>query len=167
MDMTCLHIMGIINLTPDSFYEASQEKDVSSALETATKMDNDGASILDLGGESSKPGAIKISADEEQKRVIPSINEIKNCLEITSYTIEKIKIRKNILDDEKYKYIFSVENLNNLVSSGMAFRDAYTTISNEIKSGNFKPDKIINHKLKGSINNLCLTEIKIKMNKFM
>ena len=78
MDMTCLHIMGIINLTPDSFYEASQEKDVSSALETATKMDNDGASILDLGGESSKPGAIKISADEEQRRVIPSIKEIKN-----------------------------------------------------------------------------------------
>ena len=78
MDMTCLHIMGIINLTPDSFYEASQEKDVSSALETATKMDNDGASILDLGGESSKPGAIKISTDEEQRRVIPSIKEIKN-----------------------------------------------------------------------------------------
>ena len=78
MDMSCLHIMGIINLTPDSFYEASQEKDVSSALETATKMDNDGASILDLGGESSKPGAIKISADEEQRRVLPSIKEIKN-----------------------------------------------------------------------------------------
>jgi len=78
MDMACLHIMGIINLTPDSFYELSQEKDVSSALETATKMDNDGASILDLGGESSKPGAIKISTDEEQRRVIPSIKEIKN-----------------------------------------------------------------------------------------
>ena len=78
MDMSCLHIMGIINLTPDSFYEASQEKDISSALETATKMDNDGASILDLGGESSKPGAIKISADEEQRRVLPSIKEIKN-----------------------------------------------------------------------------------------
>jgi argininosuccinate lyase len=100
-------------------------------------------------------------------KIIESINEIKNCLEITSYTIQKIKIRKNILDDEKYKYIFSVENLNNLVNSGMAFRDAYTTISNEIKSGNFKPDKIINHTLKGSINNLCLTEIKIKMNKLM
>lgn len=78
MDMSCLHIMGIINLTPDSFYEASQKENVASALETAIKMDNDGASIIDLGGESSKPGAIKISADEEQKRVIPSINEIKN-----------------------------------------------------------------------------------------
>ena len=78
MDMSYLHIMGIINLTPDSFYEASQKENVASALETAIKMDNDGASIIDLGGESSKPGAIKISADEEQKRVIPSINEIKN-----------------------------------------------------------------------------------------
>ena len=78
MDMACSHIMGIINLTPDSFYEASQKKDVSSALETAIKMDNDGASILDFGGESSKPGAIKISTDEEQRRVMPSIKEIKN-----------------------------------------------------------------------------------------
>ena len=78
MDMSYLHIMGIINLTPDSFYKASQKENVASALETAIKMDNDGASIIDLGGESSKPGAIKISADEEQKRVIPSINEIKN-----------------------------------------------------------------------------------------
>ncbi|MDC0110971.1 dihydropteroate synthase [Alphaproteobacteria bacterium] len=78
MNMSYLHIMGIINLTPDSFYKASQKENVASALETAIKMDNDGASIIDLGGESSKPGAIKISADEEQKRVIPSINEIKN-----------------------------------------------------------------------------------------
>ena len=78
MDMGYLHIMGIINLTPDSFYEASQKKNLASALETAIKMNNDGASIIDLGGESSKPGAIKISADEEQRRVIPSINEIKN-----------------------------------------------------------------------------------------
>ena len=78
MDMSSLHIMGVINLTPDSFYEASQKPNIASALETAIKMDNDGASIIDLGGESSKPGAIKISADEEQKRVIPSINEIKN-----------------------------------------------------------------------------------------
>jgi argininosuccinate lyase len=100
-------------------------------------------------------------------KIIESINEIKNCLEITSYTIQKIKIRKNILDDEKYKYIFSVENLNNLVNSGMAFRDAYTTISNEIKSGTFKPSKKIKHTLKGSINNLCLTEIKMKMKKNM
>jgi dihydropteroate synthase len=78
MDMSYLHIMGIINLTPDSFYEASQKENIVSALETAIKMDDDGASIIDLGGESSKPGAIKISADEEQKRVVPSINEIKN-----------------------------------------------------------------------------------------
>jgi len=78
MDMSSLHIMGVINLTPDSFYEASQKPNIASALETAIKMDNDGASIIDLGGESSKPGAIKISADQEQKRVIPSINEIKN-----------------------------------------------------------------------------------------
>ena len=76
LDMNSSHIMGIINLTPDSFYQASQESDISSALKTAIKINNDGASILDLGGESSKPGANKISTEEEQKRVIPSLKEI-------------------------------------------------------------------------------------------
>ena len=77
MDMSCSHIMGVINLTPDSFFKASQKRNVSSVLETAIKMSNNGASILDLGGESSRPGATKISSEEEQKRVISSIKEIK------------------------------------------------------------------------------------------
>ena len=77
LDMNCSHIMGVINLTPDSFYKESQTINVSSALETIFKMVSDGASIIDLGGESSKPGAMKISVEEEQKRVIPSIIAIK------------------------------------------------------------------------------------------
>ena len=77
LDMSFPHVMGIINLTPDSFYKESQKSKVSSVIETTNKMINDGASIIDLGGESSRPGAIKISAIEEQRRVIKSIKEIK------------------------------------------------------------------------------------------
>jgi argininosuccinate lyase len=100
-------------------------------------------------------------------KIIESINEIKNCLEIICFTIQKIKIRKNILDDDKYKYIYSVENLNNLVNNGMAFRDAYLKISDDIKKNNFIPNKKLDHTLKGSLGNLCLKEIKLKMEKTM
>ena len=98
-------------------------------------------------------------------KIIESIIDIKNCLEIFNYSINKIKIRKNILDDDKYKYVFSVENLNELVNSGYSFRDAYLKISDDIKNDNYIPKKDFNHTLKGSIGNLCLKEIEIKMKK--
>ena len=66
-----------------------------------------------------------------------SLVSLKNCLEILNYSIKKIKIRKNILEDEKYKYIYSVENLNELVNNGYSFRDAYLKISDDIKNDNY------------------------------
>ena len=69
-------VMGIINATPDSFYQNSQQKSITEALYTAEKMINDGATFIDVGGQSTKPNAIKISADEELLRVIPSIEAI-------------------------------------------------------------------------------------------
>ena len=98
-----------------------------------------------------------------KQKIIDSITEIKNCLEIVDFTIKKIIVRKNILDDEKYKYVYSVENLNKLVNKGVSFRDAYMKISKEIKENTFKPHKEFNHTLKGSIGNLCLEEIKLKL----
>ena len=77
LDMSSLHLMGIINLTPDSFYEKSKKNNVLSALEAANKMNNEGASIVDVGGESSRPGALKLSPDEEKNRVFSSIIAIK------------------------------------------------------------------------------------------
>jgi argininosuccinate lyase len=98
-----------------------------------------------------------------KQKIIDSTTEIKNCLEIVDFTIKKIIVRKNILDDEKYKYVYSVENLNKLVNEGVSFRDAYMKISKEIKENTFKPHKEFNHTLKGSIGNLCLEEIKLKL----
>ena len=100
-----------------------------------------------------------------KEKIIQAINEIVNCLEIFNYSIKKIKVRRDILKDKKYEYIFSVENLNELVKSGKSFRDSYNQVSNEIKNESFLPKKDIKHEIIGGINNLCLDEIELKMNK--
>ncbi|UAL61385.1 dihydropteroate synthase [Clostridium sporogenes] len=73
-----LKVMGIINCTPDSFYEGSRKSSVEEALKTAENMLKDGAEILDIGGESTRPGSDPVSEEEEIKRVVPVIKEIKN-----------------------------------------------------------------------------------------
>lgn len=77
LDLSEPKVMGIINLTPDSFFAGSRQQGVDAALATAEKMLNEGASILDLGGMSSRPGAEVISIDEELQRVIAPIERIK------------------------------------------------------------------------------------------
>ncbi|HBJ2615211.1 TPA: dihydropteroate synthase [Clostridium botulinum] len=73
-----LKVMGIINCTPDSFYEGSRKKSIEEALKTAEKMLKEGAEILDIGGESTRPGSDPVDEEEEIKRVVPVIREIKN-----------------------------------------------------------------------------------------
>ena len=102
-----------------------------------------------------------------KEKIIQAINEIVNCLEIFNYSIKKISVRKDILEDKKYKYIFSVENLNELVKSGKSFRDSYNEVSSQIKNESFVPERNINHELMGGINNLCLDEIELKMQKLL
>jgi len=69
-------VMGIINATPDSFYSGSRQQSVDGALQQAGKMIREGAVILDLGGQSTRPGSVTLSADEELKRVLPAIEAI-------------------------------------------------------------------------------------------
>ncbi len=69
-------VMGIINATPDSFYTQSQKHSINEVLRTVEKMLFDGATFIDVGGQSTKPNAQKITAEEESKRVIPVINAI-------------------------------------------------------------------------------------------
>jgi len=71
-------IMGIINVTPDSFYEKSRSFSVKNSLEIARKMILDGADIIDIGGESTRPGSLPIDVDEELNRVIPLIELLRN-----------------------------------------------------------------------------------------
>ncbi len=77
LDISSPVVMGILNATPNSFYNKGQESDIDGLLRTAEKMLNDGASILDIGGASTKPGEPLISVEAELKRVIPVISEIR------------------------------------------------------------------------------------------
>src|SRR5688500_5612057 len=70
-------VMGILNITPDSFSDGGVHFDRSKALHAALQMEEDGAAIIDIGGESTRPGAEMVSVDQEIERVIPVIREIR------------------------------------------------------------------------------------------
>jgi argininosuccinate lyase len=79
--------------------------------------------------------------------------------------LSNIEIQKDILADDKYKYLFSVEEVNKLVNTGMPFRDAYKKVGMDIESGKFTYEASVNHTHEGSIGNLCSIEIKQQMEK--
>ena len=81
--------------------------------------------------------------------------------------LSSIEIKKDILTDEKYKYLFSVEEVNKLVNAGMPFRDAYKKVGMDIEAGNFKYDTSVHHTHEGSIGNLFTKEINQQMLKVM
>lgn len=98
--------------------------------------------------------------------LFPAIDSLKECLEILVYTLPNIEVKDNILDDEKYKYIFSVEKINEEVKNGKTFRDAYIQIGQEIEKELFEYDyKELHHSHQGSLGNLCLDEIEYQFNK--
>lgn len=75
-------VMGVINVTPDSFSDGGQFLTVEAAMEQARLLVSQGAEILDVGGESTRPGATRISIEEEQRRVLPVISQIKKELKV-------------------------------------------------------------------------------------
>ena len=92
--------------------------------------------------------------------LFPAMDSLKECLEILIYTLPNIEVKERILEDEKYKYIFSVEKINEEVKNGNSFRDAYIKVGNDIENGEFEYlTKDLNHSHQGSIGNLCLEEI--------
>ncbi|MEC3964907.1 argininosuccinate lyase [Flagellimonas halotolerans] len=95
--------------------------------------------------------------------IVPALQDMHACLEMMTFSLKEIKVNKAILDDPKYDYLFSVDTLNELVKSGMPFRDAYKTMGKAIENGNFKPKRDIDHTHEGSLGNLCLEQIKEKM----
>ena len=96
---------------------------------------------------------------------LPAFEELKDCLRMTAYIVNKIQVNEHILDDPQYDTMFSVEEVNRLAASGMPFRDAYKKVGLDIEAGNFVPDKHIRHTHEGSIGNLCNSEIHALMEK--
>ena len=86
---------------------------------------------------------------------LPAFQELKDCLRMTTYIMNRIRVNEHILDDDKYSPIFSVEEVNRLAREGMPFRDAYKKVGLDIEAGRFIPNKQVHHTHEGSIGNLC------------
>lgn len=94
---------------------------------------------------------------------LPAFDELKDCLQMAAYIINKMKVNEHILDNPIYDNMFSVEEVNRLAREGMPFRDAYKKVGLDIEAGNFSPDKNIRHTHEGSIGNLCNDRIEALM----
>ncbi len=94
---------------------------------------------------------------------LPAFDELLDCIHIAGFAIDHMKISTNILADDRYKYVFSVEDVNKLVKNGVPFRDAYKQIGGQINAGTYEPTREVNHTHAGSIGNLCLEQISQRM----
>jgi len=92
--------------------------------------------------------------------ILPAFDELRSCIHMAMIMLSAVKVREKIVEEEKYKYMFSVERVNELVVQGVPFRDAYKQVGKEIEEGKFKPNYHIHHTHEGSIGSLCSAEIK-------
>jgi len=99
-----------------------------------------------------------------KEHLFPAFQTLKDCLSMAELMLSNISIKENILSDEKYKYAFSVEAVNELVLQGVPFRDAYKQVGATIEAGEFSHGAQVNHVHEGSIGNLCNDQIQRMMN---
>lgn len=97
-----------------------------------------------------------------KEHFLPAFQELHSCIDLMMLMFQNISISNTILDSPMYNYLFSVDEVNNLVQQGMPFRDAYVKVGMDIKQGNFNPPKHTQHTHEGSIGNLCTQEIRQK-----
>lgn len=91
--------------------------------------------------------------------LFPALQNLTHCIQMTHLMLSNVNVKQHILNDEKYKFLFSVEEVNKLVLSGMPFRDAYKKVGLDIEQGNYNPSTNVQHTHEGSIGNLCLDNI--------
>ena len=100
-----------------------------------------------------------------KENTISAVETIKDILEIFDYAIGQVIVKEIDLNDEKYKYLFTVDSINDLVVEGKSFREAYQQIGGQVQDGTYKPEAGKNHTHIGSIHNPGFAEIKAKMRK--
>lgn len=98
-----------------------------------------------------------------KESLFPAIKNLKDCIRMARLMFENIDIKKNILEDEKYTYLFTVEEMNKLVLQGVPLRDAYKKIGADVENKTFETNKTVQHTHEGSIGNLQNEEIKKMM----
>ncbi|MEJ7644121.1 MAG: argininosuccinate lyase [Chryseolinea sp.] len=94
-----------------------------------------------------------------KEMLFPAFEHLTDCLGMARLMLSQIQVKENILEDDKYRFLFSVETVNKLVLDGVPFRDAYKKVGLDIEQGNYTPDRNINHTHEGSIGNLRLDDI--------
>ena len=95
---------------------------------------------------------------------VPAFGDLRDCLKIAAFALKNIRVKPDILQDDRYKYAFSVEDVNRMVLSGVPFRDAYRKVGQQIISGVYEPTtREVHHTHEGSIGHLCLRQIREKM----
>ena len=99
--------------------------------------------------------------------LFPAFADLKNCLHMATFMLQHIEVKTDIVNDSKYAYLFSVEEVNRMVLEGTPFRDAYKQVGLAIEQGDFNPDKKVNHTHEGSIGNLGSEQIKASMNNLL
>ena len=99
--------------------------------------------------------------------IFPATTTLCQCLDMCDFMLEHIIVKQNILDDERYNYLFTVEDVNRLALSGVPFRDAYKEVGMAVQRGEYVPTRSVEHTHEGSIGNLCNDKIAEKMNKVL
>lgn len=99
--------------------------------------------------------------------MFPASSELTECIEMASFILPQLKVKENILDDSKYDYIFTVEDVNRMVLEGVPFRDAYRTVGQKVQDGTYNPSHQLHHTHLGSIGNLANERIAAKMEKIL
>ena len=102
-----------------------------------------------------------------KEHLFPAFQQLKNCIEMASLMIENMEVKKDILEDTQYQFLFSVEEVNKLVNDGMPFRDAYKKVGIAIEEGNFTYSTKLAHTHEGSIGNLCNAQIADELKKVL
>ena len=97
-----------------------------------------------------------------KETIFPALEELKNCLRLAILSIPQFEVNEHILSDEKYRYLFTVEVVNQLVLEGVPFREAYQQVAKQVEEGTFRFEGEISHTHQGSIGNLCLPDIRRK-----
>lgn len=92
--------------------------------------------------------------------LFPAITELKSCMDMMALMLDKCMVKKDLLEEERYLNLFTVEKVNSLVLAGMPFRDAYREVARQVEEKNFEAERTLNHLHEGSMGNLCNEKIK-------
>ena len=99
--------------------------------------------------------------------LFPATAEIRRTLRMADFMLARLKVNDRILDERKYDYLFTVEDVNRLVLQGVPFREAYRRVGMAVQRGEYRPTREVHHTHEGSIGNLCTAEIRRKMETVM